>query len=142
MKYTIAILALVLPMWASASQAEKVTAGAYTSCARWTTINGIEHSKGFFYVLNEDDSMALTVRFYTGSSECEGVGETILHLERFIVEKKVAYKKRIFILEAKNEDRGDYYRMLFSDDSVILSSSDTFPVKIDINRSLLLKKVQ
>lgn len=142
MKYMIMALALVLPFASHASADLENSAGLYTDCVKWTTINGIEHSKGFQYVLNEDDSMSLDVLYYTGTDKCEGDGEVLMHADKFTVQKKIAHKNKVFMLIALNEDSGDYYQMMFSKDSVIVNISDSLPIKYDFNRTLLLKKAQ
>jgi len=142
MKYAISILALVLPLMSNATTETNVSAGVYSDCVKWTTINGVEHSKGFQYILNEDDSMSLDVLYYTGTDKCEGDGEVLLHAENFTIQKKVAHGKTLFLMLAKNEDSGDYYEMMFSKDRVMVSISDSLPIKYDFNRTLLLKKVQ
>lgn len=142
MKYAISILALALPLMSSAATDSDVSTGVYSDCVKWTTINGVEHSKGFQYILNDDDSMSLDVLYYTGTDKCEGDGEELLHAENFTVQKKVAHKNTVFLILAKNEDSGDYYEMMFSKDRVMVSISDSLPIKYDFNRTLLLKKVQ
>lgn len=141
-KYAISILGLVLPLMSSAATKNEVSAGSYSDCVKWTTVNGVEHSKGFQYVLNEDDSMSLDVFYYTGSARCEGSGEVLMHAENFSVQKKIAHGKKIFSLLAKNEDKGDYYQMMFSEGRVLIHVSDSLPFEYDINRSLLLTKTQ
>ncbi len=141
-KYMITILALVLPLVSNAATELEVSAGLYTECVKWTTVNGVEHSKGFQYILNEDDSMSLDILYYTGTDKCEGDGEVLMHAENFTVLEKLGHKKTVFMLTARNEDSGDYYQMMFSKDSVIVNISDSLPIKYDFNRTLLLKKAQ
>lgn len=142
MKYAISILALVLPLMSSAAAETDVSAGVYSDCVRWTTINGTQHSKGFQYILNDDDSMSLDILYYTGTQKCEGEGEVLMHAENFTIQKKVAHGQTVFLLLAKNEDSGDYYEMMFSKGRVMVSISDSLPIKYDFNRTLLLKKAQ
>lgn len=141
-KYTISILALLLPFMSNAASETEVSAGIYSDCVKWTTINGVEHSKGFQYILNENDSMSLDVFYYTGTSKCEGDGEVLMHAENFSVQKKFAHGKKVFSLLVKNEDKGDYYQMMFSEGRVLIHISDSLPIKYDFDRSLLLNKVQ
>jgi len=141
-KCIITILALVLPLVSNAATELEASAGLYTECVKWTTINGVEHSKEFKYLLNEDDSMSLDILFYTGTDKCEGNGEALMRAERFTVLEKVGHKKTIFMMTARNEDGGDYYQMMFSKGSVMIQISDSLPIKYDFNRTLLLKKAQ
>ena len=141
-KYMIAVLALALPLMSNAATELENSAGLYTECVKWTTVNGVEHSKGFKYALNDDDSMSLDILFYTGTDKCEGDGEVLMHAEHFTVLEKIAHKKTIFMLTARNEDSGDYYQMMFSKDNVMVQISDSLPIKYDFNRTLLLKKAQ
>lgn len=140
--YMIAVVALVLPLVTNAATELEASSGLYTECVKWTTVNGVEHSKEFRYALNEDDSMSLDILFYTGTATCEGDGEVLLHAERFTILEKIVHKKTIFMLTARNEDSGDYYEMMFSKDSVMVQISDSLPIKYDFNRTLLLKKAQ
>lgn len=142
MKYMIVALALALPLASNASTDLESSVGLYADCVRWTTINGVKHSKGFQYVLNEDDSMSLDILYYTGTDKCEGDGEVLMRAENFTVKKKIAHKDKVFMLIALNEDSGDYYQIMFSKDSVIVNISDSLPIKYDSNRTLLLKKAQ
>lgn len=141
-KHMITILALMLSQMSNAATDLDSSAGLYTDCVKWTTVNDIEHSKGFRYRLNEDDTMSMDVLYYTGTDKCEGHGESLMHAKNFTVQKKVAHKDKVFILIVRNEDTGDYYQIMFSKDTAIIHISDALPIKYDINRTLLLKKAQ
>lgn len=141
-KCMIAVLALVVPLMSNAATELESSAGLYTDCVKWTTINGVENSKGFQYLLNEDDSMSLDVLYYRGTAKCEGEGEVLMRADNFTVREKVGHGKAIFMLIARNEDSGDYYQMMFSKGRVMVNISDSLPIKYDFNRTLLLKKAQ
>lgn len=141
MKYAIKLLALLVPLAASAAPIES-RVGVYADCVRWTTVNGVEHSKKFEYALNEDQSMYLDILFYTGTSKCEGDGEVLLHVGNFELQETVGKFPKIFLIEAQDKDSGDYYQMMFSSDSVIINSGESLPVKYDMNRTIHLDKVK
>lgn len=141
MKYAINFLALLVPLAANAGSVES-RVGVYTDCVRWTTVNGVEHSKKFEYALKEDQSMYLDILFYTGTAKCEGEGEVLMHVENFDVSNTVGEFPKLFMLEARDKDAGDYYEFMYSSDSVIINSNDKLPVEYDMNRTLLLNKVK
>jgi hypothetical protein len=141
MKYMIPILILVIPLSSKAGDFTQTSAGLYASCAQWTTVNEIEHSKGFQFILKEDDSMSLDISYHTGTSKCEGRGEPLLHIENFVVEKKEGYGRKVFLLLARDTDGGKYYEIMFSDNRAIIHISDRLPFKRDLNHTLFLRKM-
>ena len=88
MKLLMKIAVLFLPICASAAQIES-RVGVYAECVQWTTINGVKHSKGFEFALNEDQSMHLDVKFYTGTAKCEGDGETLMRADNFQILNRI-----------------------------------------------------
>jgi hypothetical protein len=141
MKFLMKIAVLLIPICASASPIES-SVGVYAECAKWTTINGVEHSKGFEYALNEDQSQHLEIRYYTGTAKCEGDGEVLMRAENFQILDRIGKFPQVLIMTLKDADDGDYYSLMFGGDSLVLTSSDKLPVEYDINRTLILTKVQ
>lgn len=141
MKLALKIVTLLMPFAASAAPIES-RVGVYAECVQWTTVNGIEHSKGFEYALNEDESMHLEIKYYTGTAKCEGDGEVLMRAGNFDIKNRIGKFPQILILLVKDMDGGDYYEIMFSNDSAIINSSDKLPVEYDINRTLLLTKVK
>lgn len=85
MKIKLMLLTVVLfPLIASAN-ADRSIAGTYKSCVPWTRINGVEHSKGFEFVVAEASLMQFQIKFYTGNSKCDGTSETLVDAHNFSV---------------------------------------------------------
>ena len=142
MKLLMKIAVMLLPIYASASQIES-RVGVYADCVKWTTINGVEHSKGFEYALNEDQSQYLEIKYYTGTAKCEGDGEILLRDDDFQTLNRIGKFPQGLILTLKDKpNSGDYYEMMFGGDSVIINSSKSLPVDYDINRTLILMKIK
>lgn len=141
MKLLMKIAVLFFPIYASASQIES-RVGVYADCVKWTTVNGVEHSKGFEYALNEDQSMYLEVKFYTGTAKCEGEGEVLMRAENFQILDRIGKFPQVLTMTVKDLDGGDYYKLLLGGDSLVLTSSENLPVEYDIYRSLILTKIK
>lgn len=142
MKYVTLFLLLAMSLMSHAATEEESSSGVYRDCARWTTLNGVEHSKEFLYTLNDDDTMSFEVLLHVGTSKCESTGESRYYAAKFTIKDKVEVGNSIYMLIAKNEKAGDYYQMFFSNDVVYLDISKTFPIEVSFNRSYRLKKIR
>lgn len=140
MKLITTIVALLMPLGASAAVESSV--GEYAYCVQWTRVNGVEHSKGFRFVLNEDQSMVFEVKYYTGTAKCEGEGESIMRSEKLTVLKTVGDFPEVLMMTLKDEDAGNYYELMFGGDSLLLEIGDSLPVEADFNKTVLLSKVK
>lgn len=141
MKFFMKIAVLLIPICASASPIES-RVGVYAECVKWTTVNGVEHSKGFEYALKEDQSQYFEVKYYTGTAKCEGDGEVVMKAENFQILDRIGKFPQVLTMTLKDLDGGDYYKLLLGGDSLVLTSSATLPVEYDIQRTIILTKVQ
>lgn len=140
MKFKIVLIAnIFLSFLASASPDDSVI-GSYKECVPWTRINGVEHSKGYEYKLNEDRSMQFIIKFYKGNSKCEGIGEVVLQALKFDLVKKIGEFPNYLVLVVKDQGGSGYYRLSFGGETVMVENSDSSPVDYDFNRTVLLKK--
>lgn len=141
MKFAILLSFLLVPIASNAVE-ENSSVGIYADCVQWTTYNDVKTSKKFEFELTEDGLMRFDILFFTGSAECEGVGETLLHAENFKVKEGAGSGHRARYILARDEDGGDYYQLIFSKERLLIQISERLPVKYDANRMLLLKRAK
>ncbi len=140
MKFRIVLVASMFLSFLAVASPDDSVVGSYKDCVPWTRVNGVEHSKGYEYELNEDRSMQFGIKFYTGNSKCAGIGEVILQAIKFDLVKKIGEFPNYLVLVVKDQGGSGYYRLSFGGDTVMVENSDHSPVDYDFNRTVLLKK--
>lgn len=126
----------------SHAQTHDSNVGVYRDCVQWTTVNGVEHSKGFELEFGQDSSMRIDVLFYVGTSDCQGQGELVARTENFKVIRRMGVGENTQYVYAKDRDSDDYYKIMFSDGTALIQRSEGLPFKYEFDNSLLLKKAR
>lgn len=140
-KLMMIVALLIVPLIGEAREPVSHT-GSYRDCVRWTTYNGMETSKQFELELREDDSISLVISFYRGTAECAGDNKEILvEYRNFEILDDLGRDYPARIMTIHEVEKGIYFKLLLTGDSVSVHSSDSLPVKYDYMRAAYLKKV-
>ena len=116
--------------------------GKYNRCAQSTSTNGIEHSKSVELAIEDNESVYLAVKFYSGNSNCTGFGEVLVESRRFEVVNRIGNFPDLLTLTVKDQNGSGYYEMYFGDNVVLLNSSETLPVIYDPTKTIILEKLK
>lgn len=138
-KIMLFMAALVLSM---SAQAEEVNphAGTYSECVKWTISNGIPTSKKFEMVYGEDRSLLYRVEFYHGTDKCEG--EAVDRQESSEFEVIKSFGSSLHFIEVKDAHENLYLQLMISDDDMSVTMSDKYPIKIQMDNFIILKRMK
>lgn len=96
--------------------------GTYSKCIIQTKVAGVERSSQIEYAFNEDQSMYLEVRMYSGSSQCLGVGDVSDRVEGFRIDS-VFSVPQLTLIEVTHLESGDAYNFIFKEKKVTVTIS-------------------
>lgn len=139
MKTLVILMSMILTVAAKAD--DNPLAGQYSDCVRWTTMMGLETSKKFELAFGVDSSLHLVASYYEGTASCDGSPKEVRSYSDFaVVENKGG--RRFRMITAKSETANLYFKFILSPESAEIYTSETLPVKLDVLRAMLLKRVQ
>lgn len=137
-KIILMVAALVL---STAAQAEGVNelAGTYSECVKWTIFNGVPTSKKFEMVYGVDRSLLYRIEFFNGTSTCEGEPIDRHEMSDFEIVKDLSSRKFHFV-DLRERKENLYFELMVSEDSMIVTTSEKYPVEIQLNNFITLKR--
>ena len=115
-------------------------AGAYSECVKWTTFNGVPTSKKFEMVYGEDRSLLYRIEFYNGTDKCEGEVADRKEFSEFEVIK--SFGRSLHFIEVKEARENLYLQLMISDGDMSVTISDKYPIEIQMNNFIILKRVK
>jgi hypothetical protein len=138
MKILALLISLIVPALSEAGERNPL-AGRYTECVRWTTYNGLETSKKFELVVQEDNRLEFTASLIEGSGDCNGhVRESRVYRDFKIMEVKGTRNFKIMAMQ--DMESKIHFRLVLSSGSASVFTGDSYPVKLDPMKEILLKR--
>ncbi|MBX2994110.1 MAG: hypothetical protein KF681_04795 [Bdellovibrionaceae bacterium] len=137
-KIILMVAALVL---STAAQAEGVNelAGTYSECVKWTIFNGVPTSKKFEMVYGVDRSLLYRIEFFNGTATCEGEPINRQEMSDFEVIKDLSSRK-FHLVDLRERTENLYFELMVSEDSMSVVTSKKYPVEIQLNNFITLKR--
>lgn len=140
MKIFFLLLSLIsLPSYAD--EETNILAGSYASCARWTTMGGVETSKKFELLFTPQESLHLTAAFYVGSDTCQGEPREVRHYENYNVLQDSG-NRPFRKITAQSQEAGMYFEFVLTMRSAIIYTGESVPVRHDPMRMMILDKTE
>lgn len=114
-------------------------AGVFSECVKWTTYNDIPTSKKFQLVYGADNTVVYRILFYDRTDKCEGLPVQGKEYSEFETLKDFG-NSAIHFREVKEPNEGFYLQLILSKDSASITRSDNYPIKIQFNNFIVLKR--
>lgn len=110
-------------------------AGTYSECVKWT----MPASKKFEMVYGADHSLLYRIKFFDENSTCEGEPIAVNEVSDFEVIKFRDWRS-IHDLDLKEKTENIYYQITVSKDEMIVIISEKYPVQMQLDNSIVLKR--
>lgn len=138
MKKIMFVVALALSMSAKAAETNPL-AGTYSECVKWTVFNGVPTSKKFEMVYGEDRSLVYRIGAYNNTDKCDGATIEEKSYSDFEVIKDLdGSSVRFMDLREKTENL--YFEVVVSKDKMSVTTSDKYPVEIQMMNFIVLPR--
>ncbi|MBX3032940.1 MAG: hypothetical protein KF865_03380 [Bdellovibrionaceae bacterium] len=137
-KILLLVATLALSMSAYAAETNPL-AGTYSECVKWTVFNGVLTSKKFEMVYGEDRSLVYRIGFYNNTDKCEGDPIDAKSYSDFEVIKDLDGSSVRF-MDLKEKTENLYFEIVVSKDKMSVTTSDKYPVEIQMTNFIVLPR--
>lgn len=131
------VAALALSVSAQAAETNPL-AGTYSDCVKWTIYNGVPTSKKFEMIYGEDRRLVYRIGFYNKTDKCEGEPIDGKEFSEFEVIK--AFGSSMHFIEMREVSENFYLQLIISKDIMSVMTSEKYPVEIQMDNSIVLKR--